>query len=110
MTGLPAVIGNDVQVGLYGEHQFGAARDYRHVLGIFMGTGIGGALILNGELYRGATGTAGEVGHLLLDPLGPVCGCGKRDRTNRVVQRREAYRMNLDKSAFLARSPIWPRT
>lgn len=77
-TGMPVVLGNDVQTGLYGEHQFGAARGYRHVAGIFLGTGIGGALILNGELYRGASGSAGEVGHLLVDPLGPTCGCGRR--------------------------------
>ena len=73
-----AAIGNDVQTGLYGEFRLGAARGCRHVLGVFMGTGVGGALILNGEPYRGAAGTAGEVGHMQLDPLGPLCGCGKR--------------------------------
>lgn len=74
----PAVIGNDVQTGLYGEHQFGAARGKQHVAGIFVGTGIGGSLILNGETYRGAFGTAGEVGHVLFDANGPFCGCGRR--------------------------------
>jgi len=77
-TDLPVVIGNDVQTGLYGEHQFGAARGYQHVVGIFMGTGIGGALILNGQLYRGTSGSAGEVGHVLFDSNGPFCGCGQR--------------------------------
>src|SRR5207302_1754649 len=62
-VGLPVTIGNDVQTGLYGEHQFGAARGYDHVVGIFMGTGVGGAMILNGQIYKGAFGTAGEVGH-----------------------------------------------
>jgi len=74
----PAAVGNDVQTGLYGEHQFGAARGKQHVAGIFVGTGIGGSLILNGETYRGAFGTAGEVGHVLFDPNGPFCGCGRR--------------------------------
>jgi glucokinase len=78
LTGLPVTVGNDVQTGLYGEHQFGAARGYSHALGIFLGTGIGGALLLNGELYRGANGFAGEVGHLQIDPEGPLCGCGHR--------------------------------
>ncbi|MFA5975212.1 MAG: ROK family protein [Elusimicrobiota bacterium] len=78
LTKLPVVIGNDVQTGLFGEHQFGAARGYRHVVGLFMGTGIGGALILNGQIYSGSSGSAGEVGHLLVDPLGPPCGCGRR--------------------------------
>lgn len=75
---LPVVLGNDVQTGLYGEHQFGAAKGYENAVGIFMGTGIGGALILNGKLYRGSTGSAGEVGHIMIDPNGPMCGCGHR--------------------------------
>jgi len=78
LTGLPVTLGNDVQTGLYGEHQFGAARGYDNVVGIFLGTGIGGALILNGHLYRGTSGSAGEVGHVQMDPLGEICGCGHR--------------------------------
>lgn len=77
MMGMPVTIGNDVNVGLFGEHQFGAAKGYSHVIGIFIGTGIGGALILNGELYAGATGAAGELGHVLVQPDGPRCGCGR---------------------------------
>jgi glucokinase len=75
---VPAVIGNDASIGLYGEQQFGAAKGYNHVVGIAVGTGVGGALILNGELYHGAFGGAGEIGHTLLNPLGAQCGCGKR--------------------------------
>jgi len=74
----PAFVGNDVHTGLYGEHQFGAAKDRQNVVGIFIGTGIGGSLILNGQTYTGASGMAGEVGHVLFDPNGPFCGCGKR--------------------------------
>ncbi len=76
-THLPVIIENDVNTGLYGEHQLGAAQGYRNVIGIFIGTGIGGGLIFNNELYRGSTGAAGEIGHMLLDPLGPLCGCGQ---------------------------------
>jgi glucokinase len=76
--GVNVEIENDVNAGLYGEHQFGAAAGYSNVAGIFMGTGIGGAFIFNDKLYRGATGSAGEVGHLLIDPLGPLCGCSRR--------------------------------
>ncbi len=75
---VPVVLENDVNAGLYGELVFGAAKGHKHVVGIFPGTGIGGALILNGALYRGFTGAAGEIGHILVDPLGPMCGCGKR--------------------------------
>ncbi len=78
MYGLPVVLGNDVNVGLFGEHQFGAAKGFDHVIGIFIGTGIGGALILNGELYAGATGGAGEIGHVHMDRDGARCGCGRQ--------------------------------
>lgn len=77
LTDLPVSLGNDVQTGLYGEHQLGAARGFQNVIGIFMGTGIGGALILNGLPYRGSLGSAGEVGHITLEPNGPLCGCGR---------------------------------
>jgi glucokinase len=76
-TGIPVTLGNDVQTGLFGEHQFGAAKGYDNVIGIFMGTGIGGALILNGQPYRGTSGSAGEVGHVKIDLSGPACGCGQ---------------------------------
>ncbi len=72
------VVENDVNTGLYGEYCLGAAVGHSNVAGIFMGTGIGGAFIFNGKLYRGAIGAAGEVGHVLMDPLGPWCGCGLR--------------------------------
>ncbi len=78
LTDLPVVVGNDVQTGLYGEHQFGAAKGVQNVIGIFLGTGVGGAMILDGKLYRGSTGSAGEIGHMRIDPMGPQCGCGRR--------------------------------
>ena len=75
--GCSALVENDVNAGTYGEFRFGAAQGFRHVLGIFPGTGIGGGLVLNGELYVGATGAAGEVGHMILQIGGPLCGCGQ---------------------------------
>jgi len=63
---VPVAVENDVNAGLYGEQQFGAAKNAKHVLGIFLGTGVGGALILNGELYRGFTQAAGEIGHTFM--------------------------------------------
>ncbi|MFZ5802645.1 MAG: ROK family protein [Candidatus Omnitrophota bacterium] len=63
---LPVVVENDVNAGIYGEYQFGAARGARNVVGIFLGTGVGGGLILDGKLYRGTTGAAGEIGHTFL--------------------------------------------
>lgn len=75
-TGVPTIVANDVNMGLYGEHQFGSAKGYRHAVGIFLETGIGGALILNGQLYCGAFGAAGEFGHIFMNDMSPRCGCG----------------------------------
>src|SRR5437763_113313 len=61
---------NDVHAGLYAEHQLGAAKDCSHVLGVFFGTGVGGAAIINGEVYSGASGLGGQVGHILAQPVG----------------------------------------
>ena len=62
----PIVVENDVRMGTYGEYAFGAARGARNVLGVFVGTGVGGGLILNGELYTGFNGHAGEFGNLVV--------------------------------------------
>jgi glucokinase len=62
----PLVVENDVRMGTYGEFAYGAARGAKHVLGVFVGTGVGGGLILNGDLFTGYNGNAGEIGHLIL--------------------------------------------
>lgn len=62
----PVVLENDVRMGTYGEFSHGSAKGANHVFGIFVGTGVGGGLILNGELYAGANGHAGEIGHVVI--------------------------------------------
>lgn len=86
-TGLPAVILNDVQAGVLGEHALGAGKGCRNLIGIFLGTGIGGGLVLNGELYRGAAGAAGEIGQFLVDPMGPLSGSDRKGVLDNVVGR-----------------------
>lgn len=76
--GCPFYIGNDVNVGVLGEYKYGAAKGYKNVVGLFVGTGMGGGLILNGDLYTGHKFKAAEYGHLILDPEGPLCNCGQR--------------------------------
>ena len=71
-------IGNDVNLGVLGEHRYGVAKGYNNVVGVFPGTGMGGGIIVNGELYTGTGFKAGEIGHMVLDPEGPLCGCGQR--------------------------------
>jgi glucokinase len=75
--GCPVYLANDVDVGAVGEHALGAGKKAKNVVTIFVGTGIGGGLVLNGKLYRGTRYTAGEIGHTILMPDGPLCGCGK---------------------------------
>ncbi|MBQ9034158.1 MAG: ROK family protein [Lachnospiraceae bacterium] len=76
--GVPFFIGNDVNVGVLGEYKYGAARGYKDVVGFFVGTGMGGGMILNGELYTGNLCKGAEYGHMILDPEGPLCNCGQR--------------------------------
>lgn len=75
---IPVFVENDVNVGLIGEHVLGAGRAAKNVVGIFVGTGIGGALVFDGQLYEGSRGSAGEIGHTVLVVDGPLCGCGHR--------------------------------
>jgi glucokinase len=76
--GIPAYIENDASAAALGEFRFGAGREYRHFAHLTLGTGIGGGLVLDGRLYRGARGFAGEFGHMTIDPTGPDCSCGSR--------------------------------
>jgi glucokinase len=75
--GVPVTVDNDVRVAVVGEYQRGAGRPYKNVLGVFIGTGVGGGLILEGKLRHGR-GSAGEIGHTLVKPGGRPCPCGQR--------------------------------
>jgi glucokinase len=66
LTDASIFVANDVDTALYGEHRLGAARGARHVIGVFLGTGVGGALIIDGKLHLGASGVAGDIGNYLL--------------------------------------------
>ncbi len=74
--GLPVQVDNDGNAAAFGEYRFGAGRGYRHMLLVTVGTGIGGGIISEGRLFRGANGFASEIGHVIVEPDGPRCGCG----------------------------------
>ena len=76
--GVPFYVGNDVNLGVLGEYHYGAARGYKNIVGFFVGTGMGGGLVLNGELYTGHMFKGAEYGHMILEPEGPLCNCGQR--------------------------------
>ena len=77
-TGANVMVTNDVAAGLYGEHRLGAAIGRRHVIGIFIGTGVGGALIFDDKLYRGKNGSAGDIGHYVFHTTGHAPGSHSR--------------------------------
>ena len=78
LTGLPTVLLNDVRSITNGEWRFGAGRDVDTIAVFAIGTGIGGGLVINGELNLGIGGTGGELGHMTIDYSGPTCGCGNK--------------------------------
>lgn len=65
---IPILLDNDVNVGTWGEYRAGAGQGHDHMLGVFIGTGIGGGLIIDGKIYHGILGTAGELGHAVVEP------------------------------------------
>ena len=75
---LPVTLDNDVNGGAVGEHALGAGQGARNLVAIFVGTGIGGGVILDNRLYHGSCGGAGEVGHIKVLADGPLCGCGRK--------------------------------
>lgn len=78
MWGVPVSLHNDAELGAIGEWCFGAGRGVQDMVYVKVGTGIGAGLILNGRIYRGVSGTAGEIGHITIDQHGPRCTCGNR--------------------------------
>ena len=92
--GVPFYVGNDVNLGVLGEYKFGAAKGYKNIVGFFVGTGLGGGLILDGKLFTGNQFKAAEYGHMILDPEGPLCGCGQRGCL-------EAFSSKMGMSAYI---------
>jgi len=90
---LPAFIENDVNVGTLAEHRLGAGQGVSSLVGIFVGTGIGGGIILDGRLYRGMNCTAGEIGHMVIQEGGPLCSCGRQGCLEALASRTAIGRM-----------------
>jgi len=76
--GAPASVDNDANVAALGESKLGAGRDCASLLYVTVSTGVGGGLVIGGKIYNGADAMAGEIGHTICDPRGPVCICGRR--------------------------------
>jgi len=110
-TELPVILDNDANACAYGELQVGAARGRREVFFVTLGTGIGAGLIINGQIYRGAAGFAGEFGHMTIDPEGIECACGNIGCLETIVSgpnivRRTRERLYRDRTSSLSRLAI----
>lgn len=92
---VPVAVGNDVEVATYGEHRFGAGRNYDDFVCVFVGTGIGAAIVQGGQIRRGVTGTAGEIGHTIVQYGGRICGCGGRGHLEAYASRSAVTRVLL---------------
>jgi glucokinase len=110
-TALPVVIDNNANTAAYAELQIGVARDRRQVFFVSLGAGIGSALIINGHIYRGAAGFAGEFGHMTIDPEGIECACGNIGCLETIVSgpnivRRTRERLYRDRTSSLSRLSV----
>lgn len=76
--GLPVYVGNDANLGALAEATFGAGRQVQNLIYVMLSAGVGAGIVLDGQLYEGDTGTAGELGHVVVDPGGSLCRCGNR--------------------------------
>ena len=75
---IPVFVDNDVKAGGVAEMYLGSGKNHKNFVYITLGTGIGGCIVYNGKILRGANNMAGEIGHITIDEFGPLCGCGKR--------------------------------
>src|SRR5215212_10899916 len=110
-TGLPVALDNDANAAALGEYVAGAGRGSRNMFYVTIGTGIGGALILDGRLWRGASGFAGEFGHITIDPEGIECACGNIGCLETIasgpnIVRRTRERLYRDRTSSLSRLAI----
>ncbi|MDD3852757.1 MAG: ROK family protein, partial [Syntrophomonadaceae bacterium] len=83
--GWPTVVEHDVAMAALGEYHFGQMKRYPNLLYVTLSTGVGAGIIINGELYRGSIGGAGEIGHMVIDPRGRQCNCGRRGCTETII-------------------------
>ena len=98
----PVVVENDANAAALAEYRFGTGKGSKNMVYMTVSTGIGGGIILDGKLYRGSTGTAGEVGHMIIDPRGPKCGCGNHGDLEALSSGPAITRASGQKDAFKA--------
>jgi glucokinase len=104
--GLPAALGHDVRAGGLAEARLGAGRGYRHVLVVPIGTGIAAAHVIDGKVFTGAHGAAGEIGHIVVRPDGPPCGCGQRGCLEAIASASAVARRYAERAARIGADEV----
>jgi glucokinase len=102
----PAILENDANAAAVGEMWQGAGRGASTIICVTLGTGVGGGIILDGELWRGIDGSAGEIGHIGVEPMGPACPCGSRGCLEVFASATAIVRMTREASPRYPRSPL----
>lgn len=108
--GLPVFVDNDANVAALGEKYYGAAINVQNFICLTVGTGVGGGIVIDERLYRGATGSAGEIGHMVIDMDGPLCSCGNSGCleafvSGGAISKRAKEMVEEKKNGFLAAFP-----
>lgn len=106
--GVPVFINNDAKLAGLAEWKFGAGKGHQHVLYLTVSTGVGGGVISHGRLLEGSSGLATEIGHIVLDPDGPICGCGFRGHLEAYSSGTAIVRYVLEKLEAGTRSCLTP--
>ncbi|MES2202624.1 MAG: ROK family protein, partial [candidate division FCPU426 bacterium] len=106
-TGFKVFLDNDANAAALGETVFGAGRGFSEVIAITLGTGVGGGIVLGGKIYSGPDSTAGELGHMSLDPKGPLCNCGQRGCLEQYASATAIARRAAQLVALARRGPLW---
>lgn len=104
--GLPCLLENDANAAAIGENWLGASRTIGNSIFVTLGTGVGGGIILGGKILRGADGTAGEIGHLAVEPFGAPCGCGSRGCVEQYASASALVRMARELGAQFTESDL----
>ena len=105
--GIPVVVDNDVNIGVLGEYVYGAGRGSLNMVGIWVGTGIGGGIVVNGQPVHGWRGAAGEIGHTIVNPHGRTCSCG-REGCVEAYSSKVAMREMIEEQMARGRKSVMP--
>lgn len=108
--GIKAVLENDANAAAVGEFWLGASKNCAHSICVTLGTGVGGGIIIDEKILRGANGTAGEIGHICVEPFGEPCGCGSRGCVEQYSSATAIVRLTKDLEAQYPKSDLKNRS